>query len=431
MSVPAIVPSLEKKTNVRWNMFALLLLLVTINYVDRAALSVAMPLISKEFNMAPAMQGLLLSCFFWTYGLMQIPGGMLSDRFKPRIVIAAATIFWGAFQGLAGLCTNVIALIFTRLGLGAAEGPIFPAGAKLNGMWMTPNERGRGATLFDSGAPLGAAMGALLITWLITALGSWRMAFVISGVGTVLAGAWAWYYIRNSPRDHKGVNEAEAKHVEAAQTKELAEEPPNLTGRSMDFFKYRSVWCLCLGWMSFTTVWYGLLTWLPTYLNKVHGFNIWKMGGATFIAFLCGFFGELTGGWISDKWRAAGARPNRVMRSLFGAAAIIAAISIFIVANTHNAVVVVVLLSCTLFFLRWCGLFFSIPPNIATKSKVGFVTGTMNLCGTLMGICVPIIVGLIVQYTGSYFPAMMFFVAGAIGLLIFTSLIDYEKKIPV
>jgi ACS family D-galactonate transporter-like MFS transporter len=431
MSVPAIVPSLEKKTNVRWNMFALLLLLVTINYVDRAALSVAMPLISKEFSMSPALQGLLLSCFFWTYGLMQIPGGMLSDRFKPRIVIAAATIFWGAFQGLAGLCTNVVALIFTRLGLGAAEGPIFPAGAKLNGMWMTPNERGRGATLFDSGAPLGAAMGALLITWLITALGSWRMAFVISGVGTVLAGAWAWYYIRNSPRDHKGVNEAEAKHVEAAQTKELAEEPPNLSGRSLDFFKYRSVWCLCLGWMSFTTVWYGLLTWLPTYLNKVHGFNIWKMGGATFIAFLCGFFGEISGGWISDKWRAAGGRPNRVMRTLFGASAIIAAISIFIVANTRNAVVVVVLLSCTLFFLRWCGLFFSIPPNIATKSKVGFVTGTMNLCGTLMGICVPIIVGLIVQYTGSYFPAMMFFVVGAVGLFLFTSLIDYEKKLPV
>ena len=431
MSVTATAPSPGVKTRVRWNMFLLLLLLVTINYVDRAALSVAMPLISKEFNMAPAMQGVLLSCFFWTYLLMQIPGGMLSDRFKPRIVIAGATVFWGVFQGLAGMCTSAPLLILTRLGLGAAEGPIFPAGAKLNGMWMTPNERGRGATLFDSGAPLGAAFGALIITWLITAFNSWRTAFVISGVGTVLCGAWAWYYIRNSPREHRGANEAEIQHIEEAQVKEVGEEPPNLSGRSLDFFKYRSVWCLCLGWMSFTAVWYGLLTWMPTYLNKVHGFNIWKMGGATFIAFLCGFFGEITGGWVSDKWRSTGARPNVVMRTIFGTAAIIGTVSIFAVAYTRNSVGVVVLLSCTLFFMRWCGLFFSIPPNMATKNKVGFLTGIMNFSGTLMGISVPIIVGLIVQYTGSYFPAMMFFVAAGIGLLIFTLLIDYEKKLPV
>ncbi len=431
MSVPATAPSVGAKTNVRWNMFLLLLLLVTINYIDRAALSVAMPLISKEFSLSPAMQGLLLSCFFWTYLLMQIPGGMLSDKFKPRVVIAGATIFWGAFQGLAGVCTSFVPLVLTRLGLGAAEGPIFPAGAKLNGMWMTPSERGRGATLFDSGAPLGAAFGALIITWLITALNSWRMAFVIAGIGTVLAGLWSWFYIRNNPREHKGANEAEIQHIEAAQVKEVKEEPANQTGRSLDFFKYRSVWCLCLGWMSFTAVWYGLLTWMPTYLNKVHGFNIWKMGGATFIAFLSGFFGEISGGWIADKWRAAGGRPNTVMRTIFGTAAAVGTVSIFMVAYTRSNVGVVVLLSITLFFMRWCGLFFSVPPGLATKNKVGFLTGIMNFSGTLMGISVPIIVGLIVQYTGSYFPAMMFFVAAGIGLLIFTSLIDYERKLPV
>jgi ACS family D-galactonate transporter-like MFS transporter len=106
-------------------------------------------------------------------------------------------------------------------------------------------------------------------------------------------------------------------------------------------------------------------------------------------------------------------------------------VSIFTLAYTRNPVMVVVLLSCTLFFMRWCGLFFSVPPNLATKNKVGFLTGIMNFSGTLMGISVPIIVGLIVQYTGSYFLALMFFAAAGFGLLIFTSLIDYEKKLPV
>ena len=196
----AIAPG--KKTAVRWKIFLTMLALVSINYVDRASLSVAMPLISREFALSPAIQGLILSSFFWTYAFMQIPGGMLADRFKPRIVIASATVIWGAFQGLAAVCTNGISLVFARLGLGASEAPIMPSGGKLNGMWMTKNERSRGATLLDGGAPLGAALGSLIIAGLITGFGSWRAAFLVAGGGTILAGIWAWYYVRNSPREH-------------------------------------------------------------------------------------------------------------------------------------------------------------------------------------------------------------------------------------
>src|ERR1700674_2888561 len=148
-------------SRVRWNIFLLMLLLVSINYIDRASLSVAMPLISKEFDLDPAMQGLILSSFFWTYAFMQVPGGMLADRFKPRIVIASATIFWGAFQAIAAGATNWPVLLLTRLGLGASEAPIYPAGGKLNAIWMTQTEGGRGAPLLDGGAPLGAAPGSI------------------------------------------------------------------------------------------------------------------------------------------------------------------------------------------------------------------------------------------------------------------------------
>jgi ACS family D-galactonate transporter-like MFS transporter len=337
--------AVQGKTGVRWKIFLIMLLLISINYVDRASLSVAMPLISKEFNISPAMQGLILSSFFWTYAFMQIPGGMLADRFKPRIVIAMATLFWGFFQGIAAVCSTATALILTRLGLGAAEAPIYPAGGKLNAMWMTRHERGRGATLLDGGAPLGAALGAIIISGLISEFGSWRTSFVIAGVGTVLAGLFAWYYIRNNPSEHPAVNKAEADYIEAALREEHREEPVNASGRSLDFFKYRSVWCMCLGWMCFNTVFYGLLTWMPNYLHKVHGFDIKQMGGASFIIFFSGFVGELVGGWIADKWKAAGGSPNRVMRTLFGIAAVVATISIFSVSYTKSPVAVVVLLS--------------------------------------------------------------------------------------
>src|SRR5438445_7108747 len=115
-------------TKVRWKIFLVMLFLIAINYVDRASLSVAMPLIAKEFDMSPAIQGLLLSAFFWTYAFMQVPGGLLADRYKPRIVIASATIAWGFFQAIAAACTSWVALFVTRLGLGASEAPIYPAG---------------------------------------------------------------------------------------------------------------------------------------------------------------------------------------------------------------------------------------------------------------------------------------------------------------
>jgi MFS transporter, ACS family, D-galactonate transporter len=104
-------------TRVRWTIFFLMLMLTSINYIDRTSLSVAMPLIGEEFGLDPAMQGLILSSFFWTYAFMQVPGGMLADRYKPRIVIALSTVGWGFFQTIAAMATNWPMLLFTRLGL--------------------------------------------------------------------------------------------------------------------------------------------------------------------------------------------------------------------------------------------------------------------------------------------------------------------------
>ena len=420
-----------KPTGVRWKIFLLMLFLISINYIDRASLSVAMPLISKEFDLDPALQGLILSSFFWTYAFMQVPGGMLADRFKPRIVIASATIFWGAFQAIAAVATNWPVLLLTRLGLGASEAPIYPAGGKLNAIWMTQTERGRGATLLDGGAPLGAALGSIVIAWLIAAFNSWRYAFVIAGVGTMLCGLLAWYYIRNAPREHPSVNEAEARYIEQSHALEDAYTPASRGGSWMSYFRYRSVWCMCLGWMFFNTTFYGLLTWMPTYLFKVHHFDIKTLGGASFIIFFSGFVGELVGGWIGDFWRSRGGSPNLVFRTLFGIAAILATMSIFFVAYVTDPVAVVVLLSATLFFLRWCGMYWAIPSALAGREKSGFLGGCMNLGGNIAGILTPLIVGFIVQATGSYFLALMYFAAAGVALLICSTLIDYSRKLAV
>ncbi|NUO85303.1 MAG: MFS transporter [Cupriavidus sp.] len=414
-----------RPTSVRWRIFLIMLLLTAINYIDRASLSVALPLIAPEFNLSPALEGLMLSAFFWSYALMQIPAGVLLDRYHTRGIIATATVAWGAFQALGAASHNWIVLLLTRMGLGVSESPIMPAGAKLIGTWLTPHERGRGAVLVDGGAPLGSALGAILISGLIAWFGSWRIAFVIAGVGTMLAGLLAWRYIRNHPSDHPGVNAAELEHITRgnARASTAAARVP-----LRELVRDRSVLAMFAGYSCILAVFYGLLTWMPSYLHKAHGFNIAAMGGATFIIFMSGFVGELIGGYLGDRWKASGASPNVVMRTMFSGSSLVAAACILAAAYISDSATVVLLLCVAMFFIRFCGMYWSLPAIVGGPERSGVLGGTMNFCGNMAGVVVPILIGVIVQWSGSYFLALLFFVVMAVLIAVFSSLIDYRPR---
>ena len=391
-----------------------MLLLVTVNYIDRASLSVALPTISAEFHLEPAAQGLLLSAFFWTYSAMQIPGGLLADLFKPRIVIAGATVVWGLFQCLGAASTGIVTLVVSRLGLGAAEGPIYPAGAKLNGLWMPLNERGRGAALLDGGAPLGAAFGSLIIATLISQLGSWRLSFLVAGLGTVACGALAWWYIRDTPSQHPGVSASEAAYIADGQRSAGGDDSRPVTNREL--YSNPSVWVMCLGWICCNTVWTGLLTWMPTYLAATQGLHIMALGGFSFVIFLSGFVGEVVGGIVLDRLVRSTLAPGVAYRIVFGLSAVIATLALFGLAYLHDMTAIIVLLAGALFFTRWSNLYWVLPPLLAGPGKAGLLGGTMNFCTTIFNVFSTILIGFIVQETGSYYDVMMFF--GAMGLLL-------------
>ena len=197
-------------TAVRWRLFAFIFILTVVNLADRTSISVGMPTIAKEFGLSPGMQGVILSSFFWTYAALQVPGGWVIDRAGPSRVITGATLGWGVFQTLAMFATSGVFLLLTRLGLGVAEAPLFPAGGKLVALWMARHERGRGAVLMDSGSYLGAAIGGVSIAWLIYALDSWRLAFGIAGMLTILLGLFAWRMLRDDPAAHPAVERRRA-----------------------------------------------------------------------------------------------------------------------------------------------------------------------------------------------------------------------------
>ncbi len=419
-----------RRTAVRWRILLLILVIVTINYVDRASLSIAMPTIAREFDISPTLQGIIFSAFFWSYAAMQIPAGWLADRYPLRLIVAGATIAWGLVQAMTGLAGGWVGLLIARIGLGVAEGPTFPSFAKLNVMWLPVRERGRGSVILDGGAPLGTAFGGLLIAALIGWFGSWRIAFVLAGLGTVAVGLLAYWYIRDRPGDHPAANAAEIDYIAAEHA--LEDGPAGAEDSRANIvalMRFRSFWGLILGYFGFDLVFYGLVSWGPNYLAREKHFGLQAIGGATFLIFGAGFVGEMIGGILLDFWKGRGGMPNRVMRTMLGISGALTTLSTFLLTQVDTPVAAVALLSSTLFFLRWSAFYWSIPPMLVGRRQAGIVIGMMNFSGNVGGIVGPILVGVIVQQTGSYFLALMMFTASGLLYLTGSLMIDYERKL--
>jgi MFS family permease len=115
-------------------MVLLCFLATAINYIDRANLGVAAPIMREELNISPEMMGLILGCFFSTYAVMQLPMGYLVDRFGPRLMYTVAVAWWSVFTALMAVANSVIALFGYRLLLGAGEAGAYPSNAKVTAL---------------------------------------------------------------------------------------------------------------------------------------------------------------------------------------------------------------------------------------------------------------------------------------------------------
>ena len=164
------IPANSRRWTIVWLLFAASL----INYLDRSSISLALPLLSKDLGLGPESKGLLLSAFFWTYALMQIPIGWAADRVNLRWLYFAAFVLWSLGQGLTGFATSLGVLIMFRLLLGIGESIYLPGGTKIVSILFAPTERGLPCGLFDFGTRMGLVMGGLIIPWLLVRLG-WRV----------------------------------------------------------------------------------------------------------------------------------------------------------------------------------------------------------------------------------------------------------------
>ena len=165
--------SSAKKTKKRWFMLFLLFILTAINYLDRTNMAVAASSMSDELGFSAATMGLLFSAFSWSYGLMQIPGGWVIERFGSRIVYTASLFLWSLFTMFMGLGKSFTSLFGIRMAIGAAEAPAFPTNSRVVAAWFPSHERATATSIYTAGEFIGLAFLTPVLFWILEIYG-WR-----------------------------------------------------------------------------------------------------------------------------------------------------------------------------------------------------------------------------------------------------------------
>ena len=381
----------------RWTIVGLLFAASLINYLDRATVSFALPLISGELHLLPATKGLLLSSFFWSYSLMQIPIGWACDRFNLYWLYAGAFAIWCLAQGLTGLAGSLAVLIAFRVFLGIGESVYLPGSAKIVSVLFARHERGLPSGFASCGVRMGLVVGGMLVPWLLVRYG-WRHVFVLFGFGALL---WLIPWFLTFPTQltgsvsRKPIYEGALHYLRAA----LAD---------------RSLLGICLGFFCFDYYWYVLLTWLPDYLVTVRRLSLLNAGLCASAAFLVFGGSEALGGWITDLLIRRGWDETRTRKGIVTVAFLCGLFLIAAILVNDTPLSIAFLLAACLVGLAPSAIMV-IVQNCAPLEHVGIWIGAENFAGNLGGVIAPLAIGLLIKWTGSYVPG---FALGSIVLLL-------------
>ncbi len=398
--------STEKKSNVRWVVAGLMWAAIAINYIDRTVLAAAAPFITKEFSITPSQMGIIMSGFFWSYALLQIPAGWFADRLGQKITLGFAVAWWSVATALTGLGTGFKSILGFRVALGVGEAAAYPSNAGIASKWFPDRERATVSGLFDSGSKFGGAVAMPLIVWLISMFG-WKMTFVIIGLaGVIWAAIWFFYY-KEIPEKHTGVNAAELKHIREGQSNKagLDKEQPM---KWYELLKYRNIWAMCLGFFMINYTSYFFITWLPTYLVKEKGMGMLAMGFAAMMPLLIAMVVEVAAGWASDKVYSKGWLSLTATRKVFLIGGLLMASCIGLAAFAESAVMAVVLLCIAKSGTTVAASqVWALPGDVAPKNMTSVVAGLQNSVSNMGGVVGPIVTGAILQATGSFTMALL------------------------
>jgi MFS family permease len=381
----------------------LLVAFSVMSYFDRTIMSIAAPVIMKEFSLSEPSMGAVFSAFQLSYALMNLPGGHLADRFGPRLVLTITNLGAAVFTGMTALCGRpglgtylgiVPSFFLIRLGMGFFTGPLYPSCAKATANWVSEGQRARVWGLIAAGAGLGGATSPLLFSWMIGRYG-WRISFGLAAIATsVLAVTWL-SYARDRPSEHPSIRKEGAASIDTAA-------PVSTGHREKTPWKLlltnRHLMLLAGGYFAVNYFEYIYFFWIYYYLGEIRHLGQKESAIAATFVFLTWTVMSPLGGWISDRlvlrWGPKmGRRVVAMVGLTLGAALLCVGI------NLTGSVATVAALCLSFGFASSSdGPYWATAISLGGR-RVGAACGILNTGGNLGGVA-PYIAPLIAAHAG-------------------------------
>nr|WP_240766567.1 MFS transporter [Paraburkholderia flava] len=424
-----------RATGKRHQLLAMLFVTVVITYLDRSNLSIAATAIGRELQLSPAQLGLVFSAFGWSYALLQIPGGMLVDRTRPRLMMAAIVGLWSLATILQGFASAFAVLLSLRVLLGVLEAPAYPTLNRIVTTWFPDSERARAIAIYTSGQYVGLAFltPALVLT---QEHFGWHGVFVLTG-GVGVLWAFVWYALYREPGAARGVNQQELDTIRAGGgLVDLSEPGGSLRQERRRYtaadwravLGNRRLWGVYVGQIAVTSTLWFFLTWFPTYLVKYRHMDFLKAGFMASVPFLAAFVGILSSGLLSD-WMIRRGASATVARKVPIVAGLLLSTAIVGANFVSTPAMVIVFMAIAFFGSGFSSITWVLVSSMAKKELLGLTGGMFNLMGNLSSICVPIVIGLLVK-GDDFAPALVFMSAvGLVGALSYLFVVGRIERI--
>ena len=369
-------------------LLSLLFAAALINYIDRGNLSIAAPILMRSFDFSLVKMGTLLSAFFWTYSLLQIPVGYLVDRYPLKFVYAGAFLLWSIASALVGLSSSFAQIFCMRLVLGGAEAAVTPASLAYIKRHYQTSEQGFATGIFVSGMIIGPAVGSLLGAVILHSFG-WRSLFLGTGIGSCL---WLIPWLLIAPLDRS-----------------LPTTPTNAKRwvSPMRILQPGVFLAITLGAFFYTYYWYFCLTWLPAYLVADRGFSVLVMGELTGFPLLAMAAVTLLSARFADRLIASGRDPIAVRRAFICTGFVLGSSIVLLPFMASRASVFLMLA----FSLMGIGVasanYWALSEAICAPEYTGRIIGYQNTVANIAGISAPILTGWLVREAHSYTMAIV------------------------
>jgi MFS transporter, ACS family, glucarate transporter len=386
--------ALRRPTHARYAVLALTVAAYMITYMDRQVLATSRPLIMKELGISLTAMGWITFGFRMAYALFQIPGGWLGDTIGARRALTIVVSWWSAFTALTALAWNAASMLVIQVFFGLGEAGAFPIATRSLSRWMRPTERGFAQGVTHAGSRFGGAITPTIVAAGIIPFFGWRAAFYAYGVlGVIWAIAWFAYY-RDTPEEHRGVNQDERELIAGGVKRKSAGKVP--WGQILS---HGNLWVLAVMYFFYNYNLNVYQDWFPTYLQQARRMTLAQMGFYASLPLLAGVVGDLAGGWFSDVVLRRTGNVNLARRWVAIAGFLLSAVATVpavLSADPHASVA----WYCVAFFgLEWTvGISWAVPLDIG-GDFAGSVSAVMNMLGNIGGA----VAAAVVTYTAAHY----------------------------